>query len=228
MPRRWPAARQVWVDRIWGAFEPATPASFPRGCRRPEETLRIASPSPSAGAPPGAETGTRMVALQNPRPRPAEWRPDGRGGSPGFRISLLPGLPAWATPRKGDPPRAVAFSGFVPGYSGGGRAGLKPATSALKSAPASDEEAVRITAPSVLSKRARHGGGLERNPGQAGSAETARTGRFIDSLRWAAPPSAPTRPTAPGSGSGSPAAAAPACLGLRRRSAPGCPASGPC
>jgi hypothetical protein len=59
-------------------------------------------------------------------PAPRGWRRTAK------QVSWLPDLPTPGPSRVsnplGDPPHAVASSGFVPGYSGGGRAGFTPAS----------------------------------------------------------------------------------------------------
>ena len=69
-------------------------------------------------------------------PHPAEWAMSQRRGRfPDFRVVLLPGLP---TPAGSFSEHAQWPSGFVAGHSGGGRAGVAPAS--LSSSPGSMPE----------------------------------------------------------------------------------------
>src|SRR5690606_13936622 len=75
----------------------------------------------------GASPDARRRPTRSPHPG-GRLRRTVSGRSPGSRISLLPDLPARLTPILLDGARAVACPGFVPGYSGGGRAGIAPAS----------------------------------------------------------------------------------------------------
>ncbi len=102
--------------------------------------------------------GGARGARASPRPHPAGGV--GRcGRSPGFRIVLLPDLPTRATPFRGST-RAVAISGFVPGYSGGGRAGFLPASLSQTRDLSGFGEIGRHRTVWVV-KEAPHGGGRE-------------------------------------------------------------------
>ena len=96
-----------------------------------ERRQRAHLPLPLQAHAPPSERGGRLgrrghTAARSPHPGGGS--SDGGGRSPGSRIFLLPALPASGEPR--DPlriARSLAGSGcpgFVPGYSGGGRAGV--------------------------------------------------------------------------------------------------------
>jgi hypothetical protein len=68
-----------------------------------------------------------MVALQA-LPHAPRVASDGAAGLLASGSLYSRAFPRGQPPKEGDPPHAVAFSGFVPGYSGGGRAGITPAS----------------------------------------------------------------------------------------------------
>ena len=71
--------------------------------------------------------------------------------------------------RSGGSTRAVVFSGFVPGYSGGGRAGLSPASLSKTQAASRSGGGGSVTTPSGLSKRSPTAGDLATTIADSGS-----------------------------------------------------------